>query len=447
MNPFLGVREGFREVFAHKFRSFLTMLGVILGVASLMAMYALTEGMAEGSRQRLTESGGVERVRITEMPVPEEQQEIAEISPGLVYRDAQALRRNTTLLNAIAPSVSHGGNITRGAERFNPRLHGVEPDTYIVDKHEMAQGRFITDLDVERRHRVIVIGHTVMEELYDESEYEQVLGSKIHINDEPFIVVGVFERYITEQQRRREESERAKRQAERKKKMGTRNRRGWDPLGFKNRMAAIPITTMQQVFKSSYEEDGVNLGADKSLSSLYVQVEDIDRFEEAIAQIRNVLDTTHRGIQDYGFETRQDWFENIEAGVRAAQLTGGLIAGISLLVGGIGITNIMLASITERIREIGIRRAVGATQMDIFMQIIIESLVLAIIGGLLGLLAGLGLIEILNYLGGEESDPPIVKPYAVMISLAFATGVGLVAGIYPAWKASRLSPIQALRYE
>ncbi|MEM1059973.1 MAG: ABC transporter permease [Verrucomicrobiota bacterium] len=446
MNPFLGVREGFREVYAHKFRSFLTMLGVILGVASLMAMYALTEGMAEGSRQRLVESGGVERVRIMEMPVPDYQEEMAEISPGLVYNDAVALRQNTTLLSAIAPSVNHGGNITRGARAYNPRLHGVEPDTFVVDKHELARGRFITDLDVERRHRVIVIGHTVMEELYDESEFDSVLGSKIHINDEPFIVVGVLERYMTEQQRRREQSERFQKQQERRAELRGRGH-SWDPLGFKNRMAAIPITTMQQVFKSSYEVDGINLGADKSLNSLYVQVADLDRFDEAITQIRNVLDTTHRGIQDYGFETRQDWFENIEAGVRAAQLTGGLIAAISLLVGGIGITNIMLASITERIREIGIRRAVGATQMDIFTQIVIESLVLAIIGAFLGLAAGMGLIEVLTVLGGDDADPPILRPFAVLVSLAFATGVGLVAGIYPAWKASRLSPIQALRYE
>lgn len=446
MNPYLGIREGFREIYAHKFRSFLTMLGVILGVASLMAMYALTEGMAEGSRQRLTESGGVERVRIIKAEVPPEQEEIAEISPGLTYNDAKALRKNTTLLSAIAPQVGHGGNIVRGGRRYNPRLQGIEPDTYITDKHNVVQGRFITDLDVERRHRVIVIGQTVVENLYDESEYDQIVGSLIHINGEPFTVVGVLEHYKTEQQKRREATERAAAQQERRKRMGGRNR-SWDPFWFKNRLAAIPITTMQQVFKSSYEVDGVNLGADKRLSDMYVQVADLERFDEAIEQIRNVLNTTHKGIQDYGFETRQDWFENIEAGVRAAQLTGGLIAGISLLVGGIGITNIMLASITERIREIGIRRAVGATQFDIFAQIVIESLVLAIIGGLLGVGAGLGLIEGLQVLAGEGADPPILKPDAIVISLAFALSVGLIAGIYPAYKASRLSPIQALRYE
>jgi len=446
MNPLLGIREGFREVYAHKFRSFLTMSGVILGVASLMAMYSMTEGMAEGSRQRLAEIGGVEKIRITQMEVPEDQEEIAELSPGLVYNDAVALRRNTTLLSAIAPAITHGGGLTRGPNTFYARMHGTTPDSYVIDQHTMAQGRFLTDLDIERNHRVIVIGNSVMEALYDEDEYDRVLGTKIYFNDEPFTVVGVLHEYITEEERRRLASERGQKQAERRKKRGGRNRR-WDPLGYKNTLAAMPITTMQQIFKSSYMENGVNLGPDHSLGALYVQVSDIKRFDEAVLQMRNVLDTTHRGIRDYGFETRQDWFENIEAGVRAAQITGGIIAGISLLVGGIGITNIMLASVTERVREIGIRRAVGATQTDIFTQIIIESLVLAILGGLLGLVAGLGFIEILAYLGGDDSDPPILRPYAIIISLGFATVVGMVSGIFPAWKASRLSPMQALRYE
>jgi len=177
-----------------------------------------------------------------------------------------------------------------------------------------------------------------------------------------------------------------------------------------------------------------------------IKIKDTDRFDEALEQIRNVIWQTHRGIEDFGFNTRQDWAENIENGVRGVQISGGMIVLVTLLAGGVGITNIMLASIKERTREIGIRRAVGATPEGIFLQITLEAVVLSIIAGLLGLAAGYGLVELLKKVSLQE-QAPILESKAVIYSFLSAVLTGFLAGILPAWKASQLHPIEALRFE
>ena len=182
------------------------------------------------------------------------------------------------------------------------------------------------------------------------------------------------------------------------------------------------------------------------LETLTVRVDDLDHFQPALEQIRSILDITHRGVDDYDLETRQDWFDRMESSVRAARLSGGLISAISLVVGGIGIMNIMLASISERVREIGIRLAVGARQRDIFWQILIESVLVSFLGGLLGILASLGLIEILKSISPTENIPVLTLD-AIFLAVGFAIAAGLLSGLYPAVKASSIDPITALRYE
>jgi putative ABC transport system permease protein len=185
---------------------------------------------------------------------------------------------------------------------------------------------------------------------------------------------------------------------------------------------------------------------DPRLSSLEARLVNVDLLPEALQQVRNVLMTTHKGIEDFTFRTQEDWAEQITTFIHNARLSGGLIAGISLLVGGIGIMNIMLASISERVREIGIRKSVGAATGDIFTQILVESVVIAILGGLTGLVTSFALVNLIASFAPTD-NAPIITVAALGVAFAFSVLVGVLAGIFPAVKAARLNPIQALRYE
>jgi putative ABC transport system permease protein len=207
---------------------------------------------------------------------------------------------------------------------------------------------------------------------------------------------------------------------------------------------SIALTTFGRGFMSVGGAGGAT--GDPRLSSLELKIASVDLLSESLQQIRNVLMSTHRGIEDFTFRTQEDWAEQIAMFVHNARLSGGLIAGISLLVGGIGIMNIMLASISERVREIGIRKSVGAATSDIFIQILAESLVIAILGGLAGLATSFALVRMLSSFSPTE-NAPIITLTAMLVAFGFSVLVGILAGIFPAVKAARLNPIEALRYE
>lgn len=434
MSLLAAIAIGLREIFSHKFRSFLSMLGVVLGVSSLIATLALTRGIEEGTRTFMQQIGGLELVNV----IPKEPAglmfDFANLSPGLTLRDARALRKSASLVSHVSPEISLGMSVSSGdggsAERR--RVRGVKPDHFVIGMHGLAAGRWLVDLDVERGARCAVIGHTVANRLWPGTPDADIVGRRILLDQTPFEVVGVLPLY------EREEDTRAR-------QLGQKPRsRRWDPFRQKNEAVLIPFSTMFHEFRSgAFPEDSMD---SIKLDALSVRVGDLDHFRAALGQIRSVLDPAHRWVDDYDLETREDWFDRVEASVRAARLSGGLISAISLVVGGIGIMNIMLASVSERIREFGIRLAVGARPRDIFRQILVESVLVSFLGGLLGIVAALGLIEILKMISPTE-NVPVLTAGGIVFSVAFALVAGLLSGLYPAAKAARLDPIAALRYE
>lgn len=440
MNLFISLENGFREILSHKFRSALSMLGIVLGVSSLVATLALTSGIERGSRIFMEQMGGLELVRIVDQEISNENLEFWNLSPGRTLQDAFAIRESSNLISHVSPELHEGLPVSSGSETMRIRVTGAWPDYLDVAATELASGRFITDLDGELANRSVVIGDTIAKRMWPNLPADKVIGQTLFIQQVPFEVVGVFIEYMRESERRAAERNKNQQTPEAQ----SRRSRGWDPFRGKNQAVIIPFSTMFYEFKSGkFPEDSLDT---IRLNEFSIRISDLSTFGIALDQVRRIMNHTHRGVDDFGFDTREEWFDNMERNIRATRISGGLIAIISLLVGGIGITNIMLASITERVREIGIRRAVGAKARDIFLQILIESISIALLGGLLGVLCGFGLIGLLNVIAPSENEP-FVTLGAVLLSVTFAAVAGIVSGIYPAIQASRLDPIQALRYE
>ena len=444
MKLWLSLLMGLKEIAAHKFRSILTMLGIILGVASLLTTFALTAGIAHGMRDFMTQIGGIEKIDVIRQDVPEEQAGFAEISPGQTVADAEIIRRRADLVNYVSPVSELAAALTRGNQTFRTPVYGCWPDFAHINKHELAIGRPLSQIDLDEARHVCLVGRTIVEKLFPGRKDYNAVGESVLINGRPFTIVGIFNFYEREEDRlRRERGEPPK--GSQFNRSGNRRAGGWDPFFRKNTSVQIPITTMFYDYKSANVVGLVDQGPNFKLDQLIFQVNDVARFQDAIEQTRALLNVTHRGIEDFSFNTREEWFDNMERSIKSTRVSGGLIAIISLIVGGIGITNIMLASITERIREIGVRRAIGAKGRDIFLQIIVESSVIGICGGVLGLGASAGLMRLLATLT-ESENTPIVEPGAILISFSFAVAIGVLSGFYPAIKASRLDPIEALRY-
>lgn len=404
MNFWNGLVNGVREIWAHKFRSLLSMSGIILGVAALVAMVGVVQGMMIQFRQTFESSGGILKLEVTAEEPPPEQRDMAFLSPGRTMEDAIALERAIPLARLVVPQTSANWKELRyGNKSIYTRLSGTVPELQEMDRYELKAGRFIGDLDVRERSPVIVISGFRASELFGDEV--DPIGQQVTVQGMALTVVGVTDV----------------------------NRS--DPW-WKRVMSIVPITWVHSRFTG-----------DTKLTGLGLQLYDADDIDDVISQIDNVLLHTHNGIRDFGIETKEEQLAEFRATERSFTYSLGSVAGITLIVGGIGIMNVMLAVINERIREIGVRKAVGARDIDIFVQFVAEAILISTIGGLLGIFLSVGLVDVLQNVLPEDKGVVVLSPEAMLAGFGFSVITGVIAGLYPAFKAARLNVIDALRYE
>src|SRR5216110_2136704 len=420
MNLWSAIGIGLKEIWAHKFRSLLTMLGIILGASSLIAMSALVKGREVAAKEALIATGGLQKIRIEPQEVPIHQWQLKDQALGVTINDAYALAASAPLVTKISPEMRlFNPTSSRKGKSFRPWIcSGVWPVALEMYEHVVQYGRMFNEIDDEMARNVCVIGTGVRDELFgspeDVGEEINPVGQTINVNGQPFTIIGMFQHYESEQERKERELSKLR---SKPAASGPKRSRGWSGRGgsfafrMKNNTLFMPLNTVWMKYRAAGAgvPGSFGGGANKSssalvnvvnvpdprLSVLEVKIADVDRMNTALQQIRNVLMATHKGIEDFSFRTQEEWAENIKTFIHNARMSRGIIAGISLLVGGIGIMNIMLASISERVREIGIRKAVGAATGDIFTQILVESVVIAVLGGLAGLIASYGLVRLI----------------------------------------------------
>lgn len=458
MNFITAIEFCIRNIFAHPFRTALTMLGIVLGVSSLVAMTAMVKGMEKGMKESMIAMGGLDKVLISDDGVPSEMAHLSDLAPGRTFHDVRALKSQGSLLKVVSPELrSDDRTVTYGHRRTRPsELVGVWPAVLEMNLFEVEHGRFFCDLDEELGLSVCVIGTGVRDDLFgspEETGREIIpIGEWITINNQPFRIVGMFRHYESERDRKIRELE-ARRKAEGLPTSGPARQRGWggsktygNPFWRKNNTLYIPLRTMWLKFPRYLDDpESETPIPDTRLTDIDIKVADMESMDRALQQARNILGITHFGIQDYEFRTQEAGIEDINKRIRNARLSGGIISVLSLLIGGIGIMNIMFASIQERIREIGTCKALGATAANVFTQVVMESAMVSLLGAALGMLASVGVVRMLELLSPTQNSP-IITPSAMLAACLFSLTIGVLAGIFPAIKAARMSPIEALKY-
>ena len=409
VNPFESVRLAFSALLANRLRSFLTMLGVIIGVGAVIIMIAFIQGAREKAVKDF-QSDGSNIVFAAYAPKGKERRGGA--FEGMKLADVRAIQERVDTISGIAPQSETGGLSIVGKTQYQTTFTGVDQNYPEVNKIELGSGRYIAQSDVKENLKVCVLGDTVRKKLFGDKV--DPLGKEVvaEVNGlrVPFTVIGTL------------------------KHKG----RGFGTSS--DEQMVMPITTLQK-----------RITGNEIIGSFSTRALAVDA-ETAADQIFTVLKQRYpTRAQDFIVDTQEGLLKRLDALLAVFQLLFGGIGGLSLLVGGIGIMNIMLVSVTERTREIGIRKAVGAKRRDILTQFVVESMTISGVGGMIGVAFGYGasaLVSLVKVGDGADSNISTYVPlWAAIMGFTFAVAVGMFFGIYPAVRASKLDPIQALRYE
>jgi putative ABC transport system permease protein len=405
------MRIGIKSILVHKLRSLLTTLGVIFGVAAVISMLSIGEGAKREAIEQI-KLLGTNNIRVNHVKLTGQQAEEAEkkLSEGLTYIDGQLIRANLSNVEGVTPLRFVEAEVLFGNKESTGRVIGTDDAYEWVTNFHPHDGRFISAMDVQDAKRVCVIGSEIRQELFG---YRNPIGQRIKIGGTWFTVIGVMEPKTVKE-----------------------GKASVIKLRNINKDIYIPITTALKRFT---DEDRPNF-----IEEIAVRVNNEAQVLVTSEIIKRLLNRTHNGVKDYEIIIPAELLAQSQKTQRVFNIVMGSIAAISLLVGGIGIMNIMLASVTERTKEIGTRRALGATERDILGQFLNETVLISVTGGVIGIILGTVMAKAINLFAGWDT---VISIYSVVISFGISALVGIVFGIYPARQAAKMDPIAALRFE
>ena len=406
MNTTNLLKIALRALANNKLRGFLTMLGIIIGVASVITMLAIGQGSKRSIQAQISEMGSNMIMIQPGADMRGGVRQDASAMETLKLQDYEDIVNETRYVSATSPSVNSSGQAIYGANNAPTTVYGISPDYMEIRRYEVEDGDMFSDQDVQTAAKVCVIGKTVVDNLFPGGE--NPVGRVISFQKLPFRVVGVLKS------------------------------KGYNSMGMdQDDLILAPYTTIQKKILAITHLQGITCSALKE-----------EYTDQAIDEISEILRRNHRlretDDDDFTIRSMQELSTMLTSTTDIMTTLLAAVAGISLLVGGIGIMNIMYVSVTERTREIGLRMSIGAKGMDILAQFLIESILISVTGGLIGVLFGVGAALIVNVVA---HFPIYIQPWSVLLSFVVCTVTGVFFGWYPAKKAAQLDPIEAIRYE